>query len=834
MKKSIIYLFLTAIAASFCSLDAIHVKPLPLEERKAVMNIPGMCSIRPANRWDEAIVTGNGTLGASVFGQPYKDKVVFNHERLFRPLLDERPLPPEISEALPEVRRMMREGNTHHAQAYWREVMAEKGHTGIVMTPSYHPAYSMLVELEDASSVWDYLRSVDFMTGEAVVRYTNRDGKWISKTFVSRADNVIVQYYTSLDGRNFNVNLKLVDQDHNWREGMELIETTYDEEWMTAQATYNLTDRGYEGVTRVICDGGDVEVGEDSLKCVGVKSVLMLTRIEDHDDFANADLAAIQKDLAQLPTDYDTLFDAHVALHESAMGRVVINLDDSDERYMSSEELIELQAASKEIIPAFLQKMFNMGRYTLLSSSGRYPPPLTSIWNGDQGPPWSADWTLDTNLNQQIAGANTCALPEALYAYLGLIEEIAPSWEVNAQNIYGFRGHMSGIRTSVRENYNTHFHGFPSHCWTAGAAWLIYPLYEYYLVTGDKQYLEDRVLPLMEKTVLFYEDFLTEYDDNGNYLFVPSFSPENSEWQSMNSVQDIAAAKQAIRNLIEAYQDLGIKPERVKHLQGMLDKMPPYLINEEGALKEWAYPKYKDHYDHRHMAHRYPVWPAHELNWEEHPEEMQAMRVAIEKRLPQHWAGHGFVVRAFAAARTNYPELFYQYLYLLMRYDYIERNLITRHNPNWAPNTDVLCGLPGFVAEALLYSKPGVIELLPAWSTRLPSGSIDGLRTRTQATVESLEWDLEQKEITATIRSLKDQWVTIFVRQGIEEIESSAKMRSSEHGDFAREVYLKKGEPVKLTVSLEAATNDFPVNEPSFTLEQAEQIHAERLAKQNK
>ena len=102
---------------------------------------------------------------------------------------------------------------------------------------------------------------------------------------------------------------------------------------------------------------------------------------------------------------------------------MTINLDQSEDRYLSSEELIARQHQTGNIIPAFLQKMFNMGRYALLSSSGALPPTLSGIWNGSQEPAWSNDFTLDTNLNQQIAGANTCGLPEALKAYLNLIEQ---------------------------------------------------------------------------------------------------------------------------------------------------------------------------------------------------------------------------------------------------------------------------------------------------------------------------------------------------------------------------------------------------------------------------
>ena len=207
------------------------------------------------------------------------------------------------------------------------------------------------------------------------------------------------------------------------------------------------------------------------------------------------------------------------------------------------------------------------------------------------------------------------------------------------------------------------------------------------------------------------------------------------------------------------------------------------------------------------------------------------MRVALERRTPQEWSGHGFAVRIFCAARTKYPQLYWQNLYTLMRYDYIQANLVTRHNPGWAPNTDVLCGLPGMISEGLVYSKPGVIELLPAWSRELPNGSVQGIRCRTQATVDHLAWDLDAKVVSGTISSLKDQWITLYVRQGIKSFEADTEIKPSEHGDIARKIYVSKASPVQVTIHLDKAINDYPVNTPAFTLDEADRVQAEREAK---
>ena len=61
---------------------------------------------------------------------------------------------------------------------------------------------------------------------------------------------------------------------------------------------------------------------------------------------------------------------------------------------------------------------------------------------------------------------------------------------------------------------------------TVGAAWYSLFYYDYYLYTQDKDFLQNRALPFMEQSALFYEDFLIEGED-GKYVFNPSYSPEN-------------------------------------------------------------------------------------------------------------------------------------------------------------------------------------------------------------------------------------------------------------------------------------------------------------------
>jgi hypothetical protein len=72
--------------------------------------------------------------------------------------------------------------------------------------------------------------------------------------------------------------------------------------------------------------------------------------------------------------------------------------------------------------------------------------------------------------------------------------------------------------------------------------------------------------------------------------------------------------------------------------------------------------------------------------------------------------------------------------------------------------------------EMLVYSRAGVIGLLPASPESLSKGSIKGILCRTQAKIDDLTWDLETRKIDVTISSRVDQTIQLFVAKGIESV----------------------------------------------------------------
>ena len=139
--------------------------------------------------------------------------------------------------------------------------------------------------------------------------------------------------------------------------------------------------------------------------------------------------------------------------------------------------------------------------------------------------------------------------------------------------------------------------------WISAGGLAYRPFWDHYLATGDQEFLRKRVVPGLKELALFYEDFLTATDKNGNYMFVPSFSPENKPASTdpsgpvlVNATMDIAVCREVLANLIQACEILGTDADSVPKWKAMLAKMPPYLLEPDGTLKEWAWPTLQERY----------------------------------------------------------------------------------------------------------------------------------------------------------------------------------------------------------------------------------------------
>jgi hypothetical protein len=320
------------------------------------------------------------------------------------------------------------------------------------------------------------------------------------------------------------------------------------------------------------------------------------------------------------------------------------------------------------------------------------------------------------------------------------------------------------------------------------------------------------MVPIYKDLALFYEDFLTVTDKNGNYIFVPSFSPENNPGNLnpgcmavINATMDISVCREILTNLVESCELLGIEADNVPKWKAMLAKLPPYLLNPDGTLKEWAWPDLEDRYNHRHISQCYGAWPGDEIDPDRTPQMARAAVIAARKRVPERLAAHSHCQRTLVAARLKDSFMVDSQLRLMIEQGFVSTTLICPHDPYAAMRiADAQGGIPAIMMEMLAYSRPGVIEVLPALPPSLVRGSINGMLLRTFARLEELVWNLDDRTVDLTVTSVIKQDVTLIARYGIEKISASSGVLATEtqSGKATCDLHLPEGKSVEVHLKI--------------------------------
>jgi len=397
-------------------------------------------------------------------------------------------------------------------------------------------------------------------------------------------------------------------------------------------------------------------------------------------------------------------------------------------------------------------------------------------------------------------------------------------YRTNARKLYGCRGIYLPAPTVPDSGLLKTISPHIIH-WTGGGGWIGQHYYDYYLHTGDETFLRERALPFLREVAHFYEDFW-QLDENGTWMSYPSNSPENTPgnyWQgeggpqmetTINATMDFAIAKEALTHLIEGARLTGLYADEIPTWEGMLARIPPYQINEDGAVREWMHPFFDDNYHHRHQSHLYPIFPGTEVTPESDPALFQAFVTAVKKRLViglKEQSGWGLTYMANNYARMGEGDAALQCLDLLSR-SCLLNNFFTTHNDwrdmgicvdlPWAPfQVDANMGWTAAVHEMLLFSKPGWIKLLPALPSRWPAGSVHGLLCRGGVEVD-LDWDLGQNRIEATLRAREAQTVRLSVPQTIRHAEVNGVVVSNWTGRIVEGLRLEKQSPTHISLGL--------------------------------
>ena len=794
------------------------------EEERTVRKRIGFSTTYPESYgdWAEGFMTGNGTMGAIVFGDPLHETLVVNHRRFFIASTGDRRFNKVSEELLTRIRKACAAGDFKTANDLANAAHGwQDGGEG-----NKHPGYAIKLDVTSSGTVRQYQRSCDYRTGEIKVNWQDDNGLWERTAFTSRADNVLVQRLTPPTEGELAVTVSLgTEEGMHFPSGMKF-EYKAEQQYLTVHATYpnpSATGRaGYEGVTRVIVKGrgAKVRVRGNQISISGAAEILLLTRAEKY--YADCEeewgKEAVKAALAELPEDYDALMAGQLATHTAIYDRVTLDLGaDEADRELENGMLLAMQHNSGKMLPALYERLFDAGRYHMLCSSGDVgAPDLLGLWTGDCNVGWSGYYHLDANLNLQISGAVIGNMTETLNGYEYLMDKWADGFRKNAADLLGCRGMLGGGNTPGETSglISALNYYYPYQYVTGEMAWLLYPYWEYWQATGDETFLRDTLYPYLAEMGLFYEDFLKEKDGDGNYIFAGSISPENQPaglGLSLvnNSAFDVSGCRWLLERLIQVCEKFHFEMgegEGVSRWSEILRHLPPYRINEDdGALAEWAWDGLKDNYNHRHSSGLMGVWPYREITPERDGALFEAACITLAKKDQYNYenAGHGLLHAALIAANLKNAESVENKLLRFGREGFYYSGLTTAHYVNHGVFcTDVANTLPTVMMEMLISSDEDGIEPLPALPKSLPKGSIEGMLTRCGVTLNDMSWDMEANTVSLTLTSNTPQTVTITQRQGIQAVRSDVPISNWQQGDVRLQATLPEKETVRLDLKL--------------------------------
>lgn len=749
---------------------------------------------QPARYFEEALVIGNGRVGATVFGNPKSDKIYLNDATLWSGEPVNANMNPEAYKTIPTIREALNKEDYKLADQLQRKVQGK-------FSESFAPLGTLLIDFEGNENFENYYRELDISTAISKTTFEANGVKFSREYWVSNPDKIFVIKLTSSQKGKLNFALKFnsllkyrvsVKNQVLQAKGYAPIKCEPNYRGNIPNAIVFEEGKGTRFSTLAKLKNIDGQIIKSD-STLGVKNATEVTiYVSIATSFNGFDKNPATKGLNDLAIaaqqlnnackkSFASVRNSHIADYQKFFNRVKLNLGKTDAPDLPTDERLKRYKEGKE--DKNLEILyFQYGRYLLISSSRTIgvPANLQGIWNPHMRPPWSSNYTTNINAEENYWLAENTNLSELHQPLLGYIKNLSVTGKVTAKTFYGVNGwtvaHNSDI-WAMTNPVGDFGKGDPSWAnWNMGGAWLATHLWEHYAFTKDKNFLRSEAYPLMKGAAQFCLDWLVE-DRNGNLITSPSTSPENifitpTGYKSgtlYGGTADLAMIRELFQQTQKASNILGVDFEFRIKIEKALSKLYPYQISKKGNLQEWYYDWGDADPKHRHQSHLFGLYPGNHIRPDITPELANACKKALEIKGDETtgWS-KGWRINLWARLWDG------NHAYKMIRelLNYVEPDAIRPRNRNEGgtyPNLfdahppfqiDGNFGGSAAFAEMLVQSTENEIKLHPALPDAWSEGSVTGICTRGAFEV-SMNW--EDGKLTKTIIiSKKGGQTTVF------------------------------------------------------------------------
>ncbi len=720
---------------------------------------------QPAADWFSGLPIGNGRLGAMVYGTASEAHIQLNEESLWAGA-PENPYPPNVEEHYAMFQQLSLEGSHEEALKYALEHLA----VSPTSIRSYETLGDLFISFDHSKEPEVYERSLNLEKGIVQVTYEIDGNQYLQESFISTDYDVIVFHFSSLDSVPVNANITYerpediqLALDNNL---IHVIGQVFDDPDAkddnpggSGETGYHMKFDAHIGVNTeapIYSENQSLIISHTTEFTVIVSAATdynpVLMNFDRSIDPSSISLTQLK---AALGLPYEQVRFVHQSTHETSFHRVLLNLGNTVVDSIPTDKRIQHVRDGKED-PYLSQLLFQYGRYLLMSSSSfraKLPANLQGIWNKDMWAAWESDYHLNINLQMNYWPANVTNLPETLDPLTDYLVRLAEKGKETAKRYIDSEGWMAHHATNIfgRTVPNGSTPGSQvnnGYCFPLAGAWMSLTLWRHFEFTLDTTYLREQAYPVLAGAAQFILDFLKE-NDRGQLVTVPSYSPENAYINPDNGkeIRNTVAATMDLQIIQELYkaieqseQILDIKDGLTESFSRAVDKMPKtHRIGSNGTIMEWIEDYEEQDPGHRHISHLFGLYPGNQITPDQ-PELFQAARATIDRRLSSGGGQTGWsrawVVNFFA--RLYDAEACRKHINALIT-EQMTPSLLDLHPPNIF-QIDGNLGVTAGIAEMLVQSHRGTIELLPALPKAWHTGSVKGLIARGAFELE-IEWE---------------------------------------------------------------------------------------------
>lgn len=758
MKKPISGIcFTLAIAALLQAAPKIESEnwiwsDVPAQSFNADWSIPAD-NVGAGKGWEpEGYPVGNGRIGAMILGNAERERIALNEISLWTG----------------------GENAGGNCSGYSYGPTAGRNAFG-----SYQPFGDLLIESPGLDAPKDFVRALSLAEGIAYTSFKKDGVEYTREVFASTPQDVIAVVYRASKKGKITANIAL-SPNHTAK-------LSASGNVLTMSGTL-ANDLNFAAHVSVIAEGGTVSASGGSEKIdvsyagkgdnmqadfdrnklpkISVKNadslVILVAMNTDYEmnekkNWKGADpvktSAGTIAAAAKLPA--DTMRKKHVAAHAKLFNRCKIDLGETDKKTaaLPTAQRIKNYATSKDD-PDLEETLFQFGRYALMSSSkNSLPANLQGLWNHKVHAPWASDYHNNINIQEAYWPAEVTNLSECHMPLLNYITQTASASRAMTKKQFGenHRGWTTRISQNPWGWGGWSMWNIPINAWYALHMW------EHYQFTHDKEFLKKQAYPMMKEACHFWEDHLKELGKDGKGFHSGEAGVDLEQLKGMPAgtlvapngwshewgptedgiAHDQQLVRDLFRNTIAAADVLGVDAAWTKKLREKLSRVAPDKISKNGYLQEWMIDRPNMVSGHRHTSHLFAVYPGSEISFAQTPELAEAAKKSLELRgttgdSRRSWS---WPWRTALWARFKEGDKAHEMIEGLFQHNLLP-NMLTTHPPF---QMDGNFSYPAGVAEMLLQSHAGQIELLPAPCKAWQNGQVRGMKARGNITV-NFDW----------------------------------------------------------------------------------------------